>query len=140
MSQQPVDPSAAGAHPPGPSAGAESGARPDAGDPAARHPPSRSADPGQGSAGGFRDQGDPSGRAQPLPKGRDDDALAVALRERLDWFGDLDLSGVEIRVDDGRVTLSGEVSDPDTRRRLEARVAEVLGVRSVDNRLQPRGH
>ncbi|RPH43139.1 MAG: BON domain-containing protein [Burkholderiales bacterium] len=112
------------------------GPRPDSTDPLARQPPSRSADPGQSSYGGYRGE-DTS--AQPQPKGRDDSDLADALQERLHGFGDLDLSSIRIAVDDGRVTLDGEVTDPAARERVETRVAEVLGVSAVDNRLVVRG-
>jgi osmotically-inducible protein OsmY len=125
MSTPPVDPAVAAGGP-----------RPDSTDPEARNPPSRSADPGQGSYGGYRGE-DTS--AQPQPKGRDDDRLADALRERLRGFGDVDVGAVRIAVDDGRVTLSGEVADADARATVEARVAEVLGVSAVDNRLGTRG-
>lgn len=125
MSTPPVDPSVA----------AGGGSPPDSTDPAGRRPPSRSADPGQGSHGGFTGQ-DPS--AQPQPKGRDDDELADALRVRLGTFGDIDTGAVLIDVDDGCVILRGEVVDAQARDAVEARVAEVLGVSSVDNRLAIR--
>ena len=131
MSTPPVDPTVArggDAHPPGP--------RPDSTDDVARRPPSRSADPGQGSRGGFR--GDDTA-AQPQPKGRDDDALAAALRERLREVAGVDVSGVRIAVRDGRVALDGRVADPAARSAVEARVAEVLGVTGVDNRLDVAG-
>lgn len=114
---------------------AAGGTPPDSTDPAGRQPPSRSADPGQGSYGGFKGE-DPAG--QPHPKGRDDDELADALRIRLGAFGDIDVGAVLIDVDDGRVILRGEVIDRDARAMVEARVAEVLGVSSVDNRLAIR--
>jgi hypothetical protein len=128
MSSPPVDPSIA----------AGGGPHPDSTDPQGRHPPSRSADPGQSSAGGFGGEGGP-GDPQPQPKGRDDDQLGDALRERLRGFGDIDVSGVQVTVDDGRVTLSGQVADGAARSMIEARVAEVLGVTAVDNRLGTNG-
>jgi hypothetical protein len=128
MSSPPVDPSvAAGGGPP-----------PDSTDPQGRRPPSRSADPGQSSAGGFRDEGGP-GDPQPQPKGRDDDQLEAALSERLRGFGDIDVSDVQVAVDDGRVTLTGRVADGAARSMIESRVAEVLGVTAVDNRIGTRG-
>jgi hypothetical protein len=117
---------------PAPGSTAQGGPRPDSTDPEARQPPSRSADPGQSSYGGY--YGEDTG-AQPQPKGRDDDQLADALRERLRGFGDMDVDRVRIDVDDGRVTLSGDVEDDAARRMVEARVAEVLGVTGVENRL-----
>jgi hypothetical protein len=124
MSNRSVDPSVAAG-----------GTPPDSTDPQGRQPPSRSADPGQGSYGGFKGE-DPAG--QPRPKGRDDDELADALRVRLGAFGDIDTGAVRIDVDDGRVILRGEVIDQEARAMVEARVAEVLGVTSVDNRLAIR--
>jgi hypothetical protein len=134
MSSPPVDPSVArgGASRPADAPSPAHSTRPDSTDPEGRHPPSRSADPGQGSYGGW--QGEDTSR-QPQPKGRDDDDLAEALRERLRGFGDMDVGRVRIDVEDGRVTLSGEVADDATRRTVEARVAEVLGVLGVENRL-----
>jgi hypothetical protein len=129
MSSPPVDPSVASG----------GGPHPDSTDPQGRQPPSRSADPGQSSPGGFSGEGGPGEAPQPQPKGRDDDELARALRERLRNFGDIDVSGVQIAVDDGRVSLSGQVSDGAARAMIEARVAEVLGVVAVDNRLDTRG-
>jgi hypothetical protein len=146
MSTPPVDPSVArgGDARPSPGTGREApgrapatpGAHPDSTDPAGRHPPSRSADPGQGSRGGWRGD-DPSG--QPTPKARDDDELAAALRDRLRGFADLDVSGVRIAVADGLATLDGHVADEAARAAVEHRVAEVLGVTAVDNRLVAGG-
>lgn len=127
MNSPPVDPSrAAGSSPVSSSAGSPAGQDD-------RHPPSRSADPGQSSYGGFRGE-DPA--AQPHPPVRDDDELADALRERLEGFADVDASAVRIGVEHGRVTLSGEVADDAACRAVEARVAEVLGVAGVENRLR----
>ncbi|HYF60996.1 MAG TPA: BON domain-containing protein [Burkholderiaceae bacterium] len=133
-STPPVDPSVAagGATPAQPAGTAAGGPRPDSTDDAARHPPSRSADPGQSSYGGY--YGEDTAK-QPQPKARDDDQLADALRERLKSFGDVDVERVRIDVEDGRVSLSGDVADDAARRMIEARVAEVLGVTGVDNRL-----
>lgn len=124
MSTPPVDPNVAAG-----------GRAPRDGDTDDRRPPSRSADPGQGSYGGFTGE-DTS--AQPTPPARDDEELSAALRARLRAFGDDDVESVRIDVDAGRATLSGEVADESVRRRVEARVAEVLGVTGVDNRLRTR--
>ena len=140
MSTPPVEPdAAAGGDRPVPSPAPRGAPRPDATDPAGRHPPSRSADPGQGSYGGWTGEGGPGAPRQPGPKGRDDADLAAALRERLEGFGDTDLSGVDVRVEDGRVTLSGRVADVAASERIELRTAEVLGVTGVDNRLTAGG-
>lgn len=137
MSTPPVDPAqAAGTSTEPPYGPAQGAPHPDSSDPAARHPPSRSADPGQGSYGGWTGEGGPGRPAQPSPKARDDDDLADALRERLEGFGDTDLSRVRIRVDDGRVSLDGQVADAGAAERIVARTVETLGVTGVDNRLQ----
>jgi hypothetical protein len=145
MSSPPVDPSVArgGDARPSPesrrdvpgAAPGSGGAHPDSTDASGRHPPSRSADPGQGSYGGWTGQ-DTS--AQPTPKARDDDELAAALVERLHGFADVDVSEVRIEVEDGIARLDGRVADAGARDAIEARVAEVLGVTGVDNRLAVR--
>lgn len=150
MSSPPVDPSVArgGDARPSPaarrdvpgtscasSASSSGAAHPDSTDASGRHPPSRSADPGQGSYGGWSGQ-DTS--RQPTPKARDDDELADALMQRLRGFADVDVSGVRIGVRDGHATIDGRVADEAARAAVEARVAEVLGVTGVDNRLVAR--
>ena len=44
-------------------------------------------------------------------------------------------SQVLVQVEDGRVTLSGDVADATTKRRVEAQVAAIEGMRQVRNHL-----
>lgn len=66
---------------------------------------------------------------------RGDREIAEEVRRRLGEHGSLDARAVSVRVEHGRVTLDGTVSDPPARR-VAALIADAVpGVREVDNRL-----
>jgi hypothetical protein len=74
------------------------------------------------------------------PKGykRDDNRILEDVCDALTHDSELDASLVEVRVDKGHVTLSGEVEDRNSKRLAEAIVDRVRGVDDVFNRLQVR--
>jgi len=114
---------------------------------------SRSADPGQSSYGGFRNEDphyqrqqfqsgsrrDDDSRYTPrsLPKGytRSDERVREDVCERLSYSG-ADVSEVEVKVKDGRVTLEGVVDNRRLKHRLEDIADECMGVSDVDNRIR----
>ena len=56
--------------------------------------------------------------------------------EALSEDGDVDASGMEVKVEGGEVTLSGTVPERDMRRQAEDIAAACRGVRDVHNRLR----
>ncbi len=104
---------------------------------------SRSADPGQSSYGGFRNE-DTRYQAQQeprqqriLPKGytRSDERLREDVCERLAHSG-LDVGDVSVSVSEGRVTLEGAVKDRASKHAIENCVDDCLGVQDIDNRIR----
>jgi hypothetical protein len=79
-------------------------------------------------------QGEHTGRG---PKGyaRSDERIAEEVNERLTRHGQLDASDIEVRVENGEVTLSGSVDSRRSKRLAEDAVETVWGVRDVHNRL-----
>jgi len=75
---------------------------------------------------------DVRGRREPS-----DRVLWAVIAERLEDQHRLDLSGVELRVDEGEVTLNGTVRHKADRRRIED-IADIEGVRHVQNNLRVR--
>ena len=67
---------------------------------------------------------------------RDDDEILADLRERLktEEF----LAGIDIRVENGVLTMHGSVPDVQTKRRLEYAARTIEGVVEVENKLRPR--
>jgi len=63
-----------------------------------------------------------------------DQALAAKVREAL-GIGQGPAYGVEVTVDEGRVTLLGRVDSNAERKRFELTAAGVVGVRAVSNRI-----
>jgi osmotically-inducible protein OsmY len=63
-----------------------------------------------------------------------DAALTEKVREAL-GIGGVPAYGVEVVVEQGRVTLFGYVDSTAERKRFEISAAGVVGVRSVDNRI-----
>jgi osmotically-inducible protein OsmY len=75
------------------------------------------------------------------PKGyrRSDDRIREDVCERIARSG-LNADDVEVEVENGQVTLSGEVGDRWDKRRLEDVVEDVFGVDEVNNHLRVRRH
>ncbi|MDQ3950889.1 MAG: BON domain-containing protein, partial [Gemmatimonadota bacterium] len=74
------------------------------------------------------------------PRGyrRSDERIREDINDRLTWHPDIDASDVEVRVENGEVTLSGVVEDRRAKR-LAADIAdEVAGVEDVHNQLKVR--
>lgn len=102
---------------------------------------SRSADPGQSSYGGFSHQ-DPRRQRQELrdytmPKGytRSDERIRDDICERLAYSG-LDVSNVEVNVDQGTVTLEGTVAHRSSKHTIEDYVDDCMGVQDIENRIR----
>ncbi|MGY8525532.1 BON domain-containing protein [Paracidovorax citrulli] len=110
---------------------------------------SRSADPGQSSYGGFRNedpsfqrQGDASRQQQGGAGGGQrsfysDERIQDRVCERL-WRDGMDVSEVSVEVRNGHVTLEGTVGSRDERRRIEECADECPGVADVENRIKVR--
>jgi osmotically-inducible protein OsmY len=73
-------------------------------------------------------------RELPRYRQREDAALRSELDERLERAG-VDLSAVEMDVEDGVVHLAGRVADVSAKRRLEAAARSIDGVIDVENEL-----
>ena len=69
--------------------------------------------------------------------GPSDRVLWAVIMERLDDERRLDLSDVEVEVHDAEVTLNGTVRHKADKRRIED-IADIDGVRNVQNNLRPR--
>ena len=71
------------------------------------------------------------------PKGyqRSDDRILEDVCDRL-TYSDVDASEIEVRVQNGEVTLSGSVNDRADKRRAEDVAEEVSGVRDVHNNIR----
>jgi osmotically-inducible protein OsmY len=72
------------------------------------------------------------------PKGyrRPDDRIHEEICDRLEAHGEVDASDVEVKVENGEVTLSGTVRDRHTKRTAERVVDSVRGVVDVHNQLR----
>jgi osmotically-inducible protein OsmY len=88
--------------------------------------------------GGGRESGPFVGRG---PKGyqRSDERLREDVCERLTQHGDIDASEIEVRVENGEVTLTGTVDDRQSKRLAEDIVDAVPGVKQVQNQLRISG-
>ncbi len=69
-----------------------------------------------------------------------DDELKADLVERLDAIPAIDSSEINVLVDNGMVTLHGEVETPQLRFQVERTARRVPGVRSLEMKIQPRQH
>jgi hypothetical protein len=67
-----------------------------------------------------------------------DDRIREQVSERLYHHGDIDASDIDVRVDNGEVTLEGWVDDRRTKRLAEDVADEVDGVQEVHNHLRIR--
>ncbi len=83
-------------------------------------------------------RGDQRGQYGRGPKGykRSDDRISEDIHDRLHNDGYIDSREVTISVQDGRVTLSGVVSDRQTKHAIENLVDSVHGVRDIDNEIR----
>ena len=68
---------------------------------------------------------------------RTDADLKPDLMERLDAIPALNASDIEVAVDNGMVTLSGQVDSHQTRFQVERTARRVSGVRGLDVRVRP---
>ncbi len=78
------------------------------------------------------------GRFPAGPKGyrRSDERIREEVHESLMRQPDIDAGNVQVSVQDGRVMLEGSVPERPMRYRIEDLVAELAGVREVDNRIR----
>lgn len=88
----------------------------------------RRAEPRVGGAGG----------GGPRLRRKTDDSLAQEIHEILISDPELDSTDIEVVVEGGAVTLSGEVEHPDAKLLAEELTESVSGVRLVHNRLVVR--
>jgi hypothetical protein len=74
------------------------------------------------------------------PKGyrRSSERMCEEINDRLMTHPDIDASDIEVRVDDGIVTLTGTVEDRHEKRLAEYIAEDSLGVDDVDNQLKVR--
>jgi hypothetical protein len=72
---------------------------------------------------------------------RADERICEDINEALTRHPDIDATGIEVKVENGEVTLGGEVDDRRTKRLAEDVAERCAGVRDVHNRLRlsPRG-
>lgn len=72
------------------------------------------------------------------PKGykRSDERIKEDINDRLSDDAHLDASGIEVNVNNGEVSLSGTVSDRNSKRRAEDIVDAISGVQNVENKLR----
>ena len=92
----------------------------------------QSANPGYDTA---EERGPYSGRG---PRGytRSDQRVHEDICERMTEHGDLDASDIDVRCENGEVTLEGTVSDRRAKRLAEDIAGSARGVRDVQNRLR----
>ena len=82
--------------------------------------------------------GSPGGTGGPRPRRKTDDSLAREIHEILVTDPELDATEIEVVVEGGAVTLSGEVEHPDAKLLAEELTESIAGVRLVHNRLVVR--
>lgn len=98
---------------------------------------------GGGTSGGYGNRHDASGRyggghAGKGPSGytRSDERICDELYDRLTNDPDIDASSIEISVQDGTVSLSGQVSERQMKHHAEDCADQISGVKDVDNRIR----
>jgi len=67
-----------------------------------------------------------------------DETIRQAIESELRWMPVVDPGNVDVRVEDGVVTLAGHVVDASARQAVDQLARRVLGVRSVANQIQVR--
>ncbi len=68
---------------------------------------------------------------------RSDADLKADLMERLDAIPAINASDIEVNVDNGLVTLSGEVDTHQTRFQVERMVRRIAGLRGLEINIKP---
>ena len=93
---------------------------------------------GFGQSGQMADSGSTKGHRGKGPRSysRSDERLTEDLNEQLMHDDDIDASDINLRVENGEVTLEGTVSDRWMKHRAEDLVERCSGVKDVDNRLR----
>ena len=71
---------------------------------------------------------------------KSDADLKAELMERLDAIPTVSGSEIQIDVDDGMVTLSGEVDTHQTRFQVERAAHRVAGMRGIEIKLKPQAN
>jgi hypothetical protein len=104
------------------------------GDDDRRHGPRSWAERAGGFLSGRRDEDE---RRDTRRRGPSDRVLWAVISERLDDERRLDLSDVDVIVENGEVTLNGTVRRKEDKRRIED-IADIEGVRHVQNNLRVR--
>lgn len=87
---------------------------------------------------GSRIRGRHTGRG-PRNYTRSDDRIREDVSDRLEQHGEIDASDIEVRVENGEVTLEGTVEDRNQKRQAEDLVEDCSGVRQVHNRIRVQG-
>ena len=96
-------------------------------------------DRGARSPESWRVPGPHAGRG---PRGytRSDERIREEVNDRLTAHGQVDATDIEVRVQNGEVTLTGFVDSRDAKRAAEDCAEDVSGVREVSNQLRLRTH
>ena len=89
-----------------------------------------------GMGGGEQEEGPHRGKG---PRKRTDEQIHSEVEEALTEDTWLDASEIQVRAEDGVVTLTGMVEDRQAKRRAEDMADKVAGVRDVRNELQIAG-
>jgi hypothetical protein len=84
---------------------------------------------GQSGMGGHRGKG-------PMGYQRSDDRVREMVNDTLEDEDHVDASNIEVKVEQGEVTLTGTVTDRQQKRRAEECVEHLRGVRDVHNQLR----
>src|SRR5690606_2258933 len=95
---------------------------------------------GEGIRSFFTGGGERGPHAGKGPKGyrRSDERIREDVCDRIASWGWVDASDVEVRVQDGEVTLSGQVGARRDKRLLEEMIEDVAGVIDVHNQIRVR--
>jgi len=91
-----------------------------------------------GRDSGVFERGEHTGRG---PRGyqRSDSRIQEDVCDRLCQYGQVDATGIDVRVSNGEVTLEGFVSDRQQKRLAEDVIEDISGVKDVANHLNVRG-
>jgi osmotically-inducible protein OsmY len=92
---------------------------------------------GSGSARSGRDMvnGSYTGRG-PLGYQRRDERIREDVNDRLTWHGEVDATNIQVKVENGEVTLEGTVDDRRQKRLAEDLAEDVPGVKDIHNHLR----
>jgi BON domain-containing protein len=88
---------------------------------------------------GSRTRGRYTGRG-PKNYTRSDDRIREDVSDRLEQHGEIDATEIEVRVENGEVTLEGTVEDRRMKRLAEDVVEDCPGVKQVHNRIRVQGN